>query len=305
MSRSPISNVGSASTNSVSDYHLHLHPHGFTAPVELFYGDGIIERYVAAACEQGVTEVGFTEHLYRCVEAADVLGYFWQDEPAHIHASNQQMMELDVTLSLDGYVETVLAGNTQGLPVKLGLEVDFFPETIDAVVGFLAPYPFDHLIESVHWMGGLAVDPPWGAAEMRQRGLEACWDEYFGLLEQLGGSGPVDALAHADLVKKYGDRVDPEPVAWYERVAKAASMSGTAVEVSSAGLRSPAQEEYPSPTFVMVFDQFGVPVTLASDVHEPSEGGSGHAEVVNAARRAGYTSQLRFNERRSEEVELT
>ncbi len=289
----------------MSDYHLHLHPHGFTAPVDPSYGDGILERYVAAAREQGVSELGFTEHLYRCVEAADVLGYFWQDEPAPIHASNQQLMEFDVTLSLDAYVETVVAGKARGLPVKLGLEVDFFPETIDAVLEFLDPYPFDHLIGSVHWIGGLAVDSSWGAAEMRRRGLEACWDEYFGLLEQLAGSGSVDVLAHADVVKKYGDRVDPEPVAWYERVAKAASMSGTAVEVSSAGLRSAAQEEYPSPTFLRVFEQFGVPITLASDAHEPSEAGSGHAEVVNAARRAGYTSQLRFTERRSEEVELT
>ena len=44
------------------------------------------------------------------------------------------------------------------LPVLLGLEVDYFPETIEAVSEYLAQYPFDFLIGSIHWVGPWAVD---------------------------------------------------------------------------------------------------------------------------------------------------
>ncbi len=289
----------------MSDYHLHLHPHAYDAPVLPTYQAEVIERYVEHAAKQGVTELGFTEHLYRCVEARDVLGYFWKDERERVRSANQRMMDLDVTLSLEAYIGTVLAAKDRGLPVKLGLEVDFFPDTIEAVLDFLKPYPFDHLIGSVHWIGGLGVDTPWGLEEMNERGLGQSWDAYFGLLEQLASSGAVNVLAHADVVKKYGMRLNPEPLHWYERVAAAAAESGTAVEVSSGGLRHPAGEEYPSPAFLKAFHAHGVPITLASDAHYDHEAGWGHQHVVAAARNAGYQSHLRFAAGRAYEAPLT
>jgi histidinol phosphatase-like PHP family hydrolase len=53
----------------------------------------------------------------------------------------------------------------------------------------------------------------------------------------------------------------------------------------------------------MFFDA-GVPITLASDGHRPDQAGHGHAEVVAAARSAGYETHLRFENRRRIEVPL-
>ena len=85
-----------------------------------------------------------------------------------------------------------------------------------------------------------------------------------------------------------------EPVDLYRAVVEAASGSGTAVEVSSQGLRKPVDEVYPAPSFLEMFNRAGVPITLASDGHAPDEAAWGHDEVVAAARRAGYTRSLRF-----------
>jgi len=41
----------------------------------------------------------------------------------------------------------------EGLPVKVGLEVDYYADQMDVVSGLLAQYPFDVLIGSVHWLG--------------------------------------------------------------------------------------------------------------------------------------------------------
>jgi histidinol-phosphatase (PHP family) len=265
----------------------------------------LIEEYVEQAASVGVTELGFTEHLYRCVEAEGVLGSFW-DVPGYpeLSAHSEAFVMADRTLSLEEYVDVVLAARDRGLPVQLGLEVDFFPETIDAVLELIDPYPWDFLIGSVHWIGPWAIDSSEVAWEFERRGVDRAWAEYFELAEALAGSGAVDVLAHIDVCKKYGYRPESEPIDMYAAVVEAAALTGTAVEVSSQGLRKPAAEVYPSPRFLQMFHDAGVPVTLASDGHVPEEAGWGHDEVVAAARAAGYVSRLSFDRRRRIPVSL-
>ncbi len=285
----------------MSDYHLHLHPHVTSgAPVTTTFPLDHIESYVEVAAARGVNELGFTEHLYRCVEAAAALGAFWEREPDRKLANHTAaFVALDQVLSLEAYVDAIVTAKSRGLPVKLGLEVDFFPETIDAVMEMLEPYPWDFLIGSVHWIGGWAIDSSDTAAEYDRRGVDVAWEQYFELETRLAASGAVDVLAHVDVCKKYGKRPAQEPLELYRRVVEAAAASGTAVEVSSQGLRKPSQEIYPSPVFLQMFYDGGVPITLASDAHQPDEAGWGHAEVVAAARTAGYSTHLRFEKRLS------
>jgi histidinol-phosphatase (PHP family) len=285
----------------MSDYHLHLHGHGPADqldPPPGHYPAGYIEAYVEAAAARGVSELGFTEHLYRCRDAADVLGRFWEREPVPWLAQHtEEFLAEDRTLNLERYVETVVAARDRGLPVLLGLEVDFFPETIDAVMEFLAPFPWDFLIGSIHWVNGWAVDHSGAIAAFEERGVDLAYEQYFDLEAQLAGSGVVDALAHADVVKKHGHRPAQERPDLYARVVEAAAASGTAVEVSSGGLRNPAREVYPSPLFLEMFHAAGVPITLASDGHSPDQAAWGHDEVVAAARAAGYSQRLQFRRR--------
>jgi histidinol-phosphatase (PHP family) len=291
----------------MSDYHLHLHPHQPTeaGPPPGEYPDGHIGAYVEAAAARGVTELGFTEHLYRCREAAPVLGRFWEGEPKpDLAAHTEYFVSRDLNLSLDGYVAAILGAKSEGLPVKLGLEVDFFPDTIDAVMDLLAPYPWDFLIGSVHWVGGWGLDSSETSFEYERRGVERAWEEYFAVETRLAAGGYVDVLAHVDVCKKYGYRPAVEPLHLYRPVVEAAVASGTAVEVSSQGLRKPAGEVYPSPVFLRMFHEAGVPITLASDGHFPEEAAWGHAEVVAAAQAAGYTTHLRFDRRRRVEMPL-
>jgi histidinol-phosphatase (PHP family) len=266
----------------------------------------LIESYVEAAATRGVTELGFTEHLYRCHEGAEVLGAFWESEAhADLAEHTRDLVATDAGLSLADYVREVLDAKQRGLPVKLGLEVDFFPETIEAVMDLLAQYHIDFLIGSVHWVGGWSIDASDVVHEFERRGIDQAWEDYFNLVADLARRGVVDVLAHVDVCKKFGYRPQVEPIHLYERVIRAAVASNTAVEVSSQGLRRPAREVYPSPTFLKMFHTAGVKITLASDGHRPDEAAWGHSEVVAAAAAAGYTSHLRFEDRRSSEVPLT
>lgn len=286
----------------MSDYHLHLHPHEPSAggPPPGVYPRGYIDRYVEHALARGVTELGFTEHLYRCVESAAVLGRWWHTEvdDSHLSRTMLDVLRAERNLSLKRYVEVVVDAKERGLPVKLGLEVDFQPGTEEEVLDLLSDYPFDFLIGSVHWIGAWAFDRTVALGEFHQRGVLTAYRQYFELLEQLAGSGMVDVLAHADVIKRNGIRPEEPFASLYPPVVAAASVTGTAVEVSSAGLYRDAAEVYPAPDFLQLFREAGVPVTLASDGHFPEQAGRGHDAVVAAARAAGYTSHLRFEERR-------
>jgi histidinol-phosphatase (PHP family) len=291
----------------MSDYHLHLHPHHPTpwAPPMGVYPPGYLDRYVEQALENGCAEIGFTEHLYRCVESESVLGRWWEQDPNPILAAEISKIVYDErSLSLERYVEVVLDAKDRGLPVKLGLEVDFQPGTEEKILELLAPYPFDYLIGSVHWVGAWWPDRPRGMEEYERLGDRPAYEKYFAAETDLAASGLVDVLAHADFVKRTGGKPYHPPLDLYESVVNAAAASQTAVEVSSAGLRQAPQEIYPAPLFLEMFNKAGVPITLASDAHRPEDTAWEIGDVITAARTAGYTHYLHFDFRKRIHVPL-
>ncbi len=285
----------------MGDHHVHLHPHGAwngAGPAPGEYPAGFVESFVTEGLNNGADEIGFTEHLYRCIEAAPVLGAFWEREPLEdLAADTEALFKEDLSLSLESYVAAVVDAKNQGLPVRLGLEVDFFPETIDDVLDMLEPYPFDFLIGSVHWIGGWAVDYPLSAYEFERRGIRQAYEDYFAVETELAASGAVDVLAHVDVVKKTGAKLSTIPLDLYEPVVAATVASDTAIELSSAGWHQLAEECYPSPPFLQLFADAGVPITLASDAHRPDQVARDRSRLIGLARAAGYTDRARFEGR--------
>lgn len=285
----------------MSDYHLHLHPHLPTdsGPPQGEYPPGHIEAYVEAAAAHGVTELGFTEHLYRCVESEPVLGEFWLDEPSEECAAHTiEFVREDRTLSLDDYVEAVVDAKDRGLPVKLGLEVDFFPETIGPVMELLEPYPWDYLIGSVHWIGGWWFDRCHAKDEWERRGYRKVYEQFFELEAALAESDTVDVLAHIDRVKYLGHRLPEEPLDLYDALVTAAASTGVAIEVSSAGLRHPVNEIYPAPKLLARVHDAGLDITFASDGHGPKWAAWEFEELARIALDAGFSHTARFHARR-------
>jgi histidinol-phosphatase (PHP family) len=290
----------------MGDYHVHLHPHTWRAgdPDPHTFPQDHIDRYVEHALQRGLTEICFTEHLYRLVEAESVLGEFWKDERPEVAAPTIRFVTAERTFRIDDYVTAVLVARDRGLPVLLGLEIDFFPESIDAVVDLIAPYPWDLLVGAVHWVGGFAIDHDGLDFEFARRGVDRVFEAYFALETQLAASGTVDVLAHADKVKRNG-HVATEPLdQWYEAVADAAASTGTAVEISTAGLLQACAELYPGPDFLAAFHRAGVGITLASDTHRPDGVGHDFDVGLSAARAAGYAERLTFRGRVATAVPL-
>jgi histidinol-phosphatase (PHP family) len=256
----------------VLDYHLHLWPHDQRDP-------SLAIEQVAAYCERaqaaGVVEVALTEHLFRFAQADRLLGGFWEeDEPSEVlRRSMADYWEFHARADLDAYVETALEAKRAGLPVVLGLEVDYYRGRMDQVATLLEGYPFDVLLGSVHWIGGWRfddLDDPPSMAEWSARSVDACWDAYTTAIEELAATRTCDVLAHPDLIKVTGRRPD-SPVEWWDRIAEAAAANGTAAELSSAGWRKPVGEQYPAEPLLARLAAHGVPLTTASDAHREEQ----------------------------------
>lgn len=266
----------------IVDYHMHLRgpSNGREGPVEL--SADAVERFVEQAEARGVDEIAFTEHMYYFREAEPLLSFpYHRERVAH---------------DLDAYCDAILEAKGRGLPVKLGLELEWIPGRDEELAGIMRPYPWDFLLGSVHLVDGEAVDLEpgvWG-----QMSVEDVWRRYFAELGDLAASGLADVLAHPDLVKIFGRRPAPKVVgACHEEAATAIAEAGVAVEVSTAGLRKPVGELYPDAGFLTRCRERGVGATLASDAHVAHDVGRDFEAGIEHLRSAGYETVTVFEGR--------
>jgi len=258
----------------IVDYHLHLRD----SEGKVAHSPYAVEPFADTAATRGVDEIGFTEHVY----------YFRQTRRLWKRPYQAERCVYD----LDAYVDAVLEAKGRGLPVKLGLEVDYVGERQDELAAILRPYPWDYLLGSVHWIDGLSVDagPERGVwAEWR---VDEVWLRYFAALAELAASGHVDVLAHPDLAKIFG--------LWPERI-EYPDLAGVALEISTAGRYKPVGELYPG---IDLLRHAGLPITLASDAHAPQNVGRDFAHALELARAAGYETVTVFDQRSARQESL-
>jgi histidinol-phosphatase (PHP family) len=200
---------------------------------------------------------------------------------------------------LEPYVALLANAQARGLPVLVGLEVDHLPGANEAVAEVLAPYPFDVLLGSVHWLGPWLFDAygdPLFAVEWERRPVAAVWDAYGDAVIELAGSGLVDVIAHLDVIKVAGHR-PTDRAAWDARLSSALAACDVAVEVSSAGWRKPAAEPYPSPALLERLHAAGVPFTTASDAHQVDQIGDRFDDLRAVLLAAGVETATTFERR--------
>jgi histidinol-phosphatase (PHP family) len=272
----------------IVDYHMHLRESSGGQP-NRDYTASRVEEYVEQARAAGVDEVGVTEHVYRFRQTESLWEIPWMSERS-----------VD---DLDAYVGAVEEAKAQGLPVKLGLEVDYFPGTEVALAELLAQYEWDYLLGSVHFVDGFAIDQEPGLVHKLPVG--EAWRRYFVWLRNAVRSGLFDALSHPDLIKFFGMRPDPEQLHYvHTETADAIEAAGACVEVSAAGLHKPVGEVYPDHGLLAACREREIPITLASDAHRPEDVGRDLDRAVDHARAAGYETVTVFERRQRRQEPL-
>jgi len=251
----------------VIDYHLHLWPHSESS---VWFQLDQIAEYCEEAARHGVTELALTEHLHRFADVVPVVGPFWQ-KMGHEPTSTVMADYFDwhARNSLERYVTLAQRAKDEGLPVKVGLEVDYYEGQMDKVSALLAQYPFDVLIGSVHWLGTWQFDDIDNEIQMREwrlRDVDQCWADYARAIDELAASHSVDVLAHPDLIKVAGHFASDTSLFW-DQMAESAASADVSVELSSAGWVKPVGEQYPAEGLLDRLVARGLSFTTASDAH--------------------------------------
>jgi histidinol-phosphatase (PHP family) len=266
----------------LTDLHVHLRPDSPGTDADRFFTAANAERYRTVAEERGIGELGVSEHVYRFRQALDVWDHdLWRQSAVD---------------DLDAYCAFV----REETDLKLGIEADFVPGREDRMGALLEARDWDYVIGSVHFVGEHAVDHPdydiWGRGDPPER----VWRRYFEWLGEAAASGLFDVLAHPDLVKVWGPQ-RPWPQKdlrfFYEVAMEPIAESGVAVEVSTAGLRKPVGELYPSRALLEMVLDAGNPLVLSSDAHEPGDIGRDYERALEVLDDLGVRELATFDRR--------
>jgi histidinol-phosphatase (PHP family) len=250
-----------------TDYHVHsLFSDGRAAP----------EDYIVPALEAGLEEIGFSEHLTLFMEDT---GWSMNGEKVAIYLEHMKG----------------LRENTHEIPVRTGLEVDFFQGKEKEIYSFLKNIDIDYAIGSVHYLGETTVDN--GPEFYNGKNIDRLYEEYFEQVIAAAASGIFDIIAHCDLIRIYGFRPSFDLEPWYRKLAASFKKHDVAYEINTNGRNRPISDFYPDRKYIRIFREEGVPVCVNSDAHMPSRVAQYFDEAYELLKDSGYTEMAVFRNR--------
>jgi histidinol-phosphatase (PHP family) len=266
------------------DYHVHTARCG--------HATGAIERYVERAIEAGLTELGFSDHLF----------LYWL--PADQRDPELSMAEWEHDFYIQD-VERCRERYASDISIRLSTEADYIPGHEQKLASVLGRYDWDYVIGSVHFIDGWGFDDSRQVSRFDQWQMDALYARYFDLVGASSETGLFDTIGHSDLVKKFGHRPVADQSAAYATLAERLSQAGVCIEINTGGLRKPVAEMYPHPDLLRAYRTAGVPVTFGSDAHAPSEVAADLASACALMREAGYAEFIKYAGRQRTAVRLT
>jgi len=264
------------------DYHLHTYFSG--------HARGELEEYVKVAKEKGLAEIGFADHL-----------------PLYFLPENKRERELAMTSEeLSFYFQKVkqIQNSYPELPIKLGLEADFIPDKEKELEDILSQWELDYVLGSVHFIGDWGFDQSRYLSEFRKREINKVYQQYFHLIQEASLSGEFDILSHLDLIKKFDFRPTEDITDLLRETVATIRKADVCVEINTSGLRKPVQEIYPERQLLSLCYEYGVPITLGSDAHQPEEVGKDFDQALCLAQEVGYRELVVFSRRQRQVLPL-
>ena len=244
-----------------------------------------VQRFWEQAERRGITEIGITEHAHRFIEFKPVYQHLLEGSDHYPFV--REWLGNEFQYSIGEYMELLHKAREEGVPIKIGIEVDFFPSQKERLREILKNYSFDYVLGSVHFLDkwSFDYDPKYGWAE---RDIDQVYRQYISTLEEAVDSNLFHILAHLDVIKVFGHRSSSYMEAEWTKLLNKIAGGGLCIEISTAGLRKPVQEIYPEERLILKAAQLKIPITIASDAHVPEDVGDRWEAAVRAAREAGY-----------------
>lgn len=258
------------------DYHTHHARCGHAV--------GELEEYVQSAIKLGYKHIGLSDHM----------PLLHVDPDTYLPEMAMLMDELP------RYVEECLRLKDKykdQIEVRVGLEGDYIEGFEADIERIVQAYPWDYVIGSVHFLG------EWDVTDYRQlagwdgRDVYEVYEQYYDAVQKAARTGFYDFIGHVDVIKRFG-RVPERDVTELERqTLDVIKEQGLAIELNASGLRTPAEEMFPSRRMLEYCYEQGIPLTLGSDAHQPERVGQYLDEARALLREIGFKQLATFLQR--------
>lgn len=279
------------------DYHMHFE-YGS-------YDENWVKGFFDSAKNHGLTEIGISEHSHTFPEFKDL---YYQDlilDDSFVGKFQQQWLKKNkFKYTLDDYFNFMAKLRKLGYKVKTGIEVCNFQDQ-EKVKSILAPYDFDYIIGSIHFLHGWAYDSSEIKDEWNNHTLEEIYDWYAQEVEKLCASKIYDVLGHPFNIRLFKNIPDFDVTPYLVRVAKAVKEANMAIDINTGTLyRYPIAEISPYPDFMKIAVEYNLPIITSSDAHKPEHCGNHIDEAISYAKSFGYTKSINFTNRQRKFVDL-
>ncbi len=254
--------------------HLPLDAHVHT---ELSHDSAVaIDAYARRAIELGIAELAITDHVDFAPHAPGFGATTFQQRERYVREAAERWAD-------------------HGLAIRFGAEITWDSAWAETIRDHLAASAYDFVIGSVHVYRDSPFAPDNIGDWVAGRSVAEIVAPYFAEVAAGARTGLFDVIGHIDFVKRFlvphvtaADLADAPEL--YEPIIDALIESGTGLEVNTSGLRSPAEESFPSPAIVTRFhERGGRALTVGSDAHHIDHLAWAFDEAYGWAAAAGFT----------------
>jgi histidinol-phosphatase (PHP family) len=240
-------------------------------------GTETIAEVIAGAARQPLLEIGISDHLVMPPNREPVP---WSIPPHRFE---------------DYLAEIVEAGSGSRIPVRVGVEVDFFPEQMGTILDMLTNRPIDYLIGSVHFVDGFPVDESaahWEA--LHPADVDNIWRGYWRRVEEMARTHVFHLAGHLDLPKKFAFQPSQSLDSELCPALDAIRAAGMTIELNTSGWDKPCREAYPSEDILTKAIARGIPIMISADAHRSADLTNHFARAAELLNRLGASRSVRI-----------
>ncbi len=239
------------------------------------HAKGSLEEYIKQAIINRTKYFGFSDHAPMEF-----------DKKYRMSFEQMSLYEQEVKALKQKYIKDIT--------ILLGYEVDFLDNYMDKRV---LNADVDHLIGSVHFLDGWGFDNPEFIGHYKAKDIDKIWQDYFEAISKMAKNGYFDIVGHIDLIKVFNYLPKKEIKMVAKDAIKEIKKADMTIEINSAGLRKPCKEIYPGTEIMELISEFDIPITFASDAHNPQDVGYEANKIVEYAKSFGYSKCAYFIKR--------
>lgn len=271
------------------DYHIHNH----FSPDSNASTEAIIQKTL----KEGLSAICITNHGETFANGEGTPGTVQPDAIKRFQKAKQE---------IEGYQKKY-----PDLQIGFGGEIQY-EDNMNPVTELVEKTPFDFILGSIHNLDDINISGHIHSDQFFEgQTEEQAYNRYFKEMMKLIEWGRIDAVAHFDIIKKYGHKYygpfKPEKYkTTLTAILQKMKEKNIGMELNTGSMHKRCHELFPHPTILKWCLEIGIEnFTLGSDAHEPSQIARHFDEALEIAKEVGIQTLSTYKNRKPKTFQIS